>query len=312
MEFNIKEFDPLKAEIHALVDNVKATVASSTGAVGLELLKENQRVLQKERTRVDNYFKEKREPANAYATKCIETSKDLISIITEVESPLKEKIEVLNKEEEKKKRLKFLPDRKERLAAIEFDLTSVTDDFLLEMGETPFNEFVNEKRAAYLQAKEDAIKAAQEAEATKLRAAQDKLLEDQRQLDEAKRIVEATKKAEEDARLKAIEDIKLAKEQAEADKIKAVEEAKLQAEREKQAIIDAQKKVDDARIAAELKDIKEKQEKERLEKEAQEKLEKQKKYQKWLKDNEYDEKTDKLVDFVSGVGLYRKVSEFIK
>ncbi len=65
-------------------------------------------------------------------------------------------------------------------------------------------------------------------------------------------------------------------------------------------------------MEAEEKKKAEELEKIRLEKEAKTKLEKQKKYQQFLKDNNYNENEDYLLNKEDKVVLMRKIAEFIK
>jgi hypothetical protein len=99
--------------------------------------------------------------------------------------------------------------------------------------------------------------------------------------------------------------VKEAQERAEKEK----EEALARAEKEKQ---DAIEKMQKEKELEELR-VKEAQaEKERKEKEEKEKLEADKKYQDFLKENNFNEETDRIVEKDGVVRLYRIVAEFNK
>ena len=181
----------------------------------------------------------------------------------------------------------LLPDRKARLFDID---VMVEDDVILSMDSKEFDSFFNEKKTEYLNAKELKI---QEAEA---------------KIKREEEVREAEKKARLEAEENAKREIELAKERAELDK----KEALRKAEAEKQAIIDENNRKERVRLEAEEKKKAEEAEKVRLEKEAKTKLEKQKKYQQFLKDNNFNEDEDYLLNKEDKVVLMRKVAEFIK
>lgn len=90
---DIKKFDPKKAELTTLVENIKKTVISLPGdEKGHQLIKDNKKILQKKRTDIIREFEAERAVANAYSSKVIEIQKDFLSIIAPVEADLDDKI----------------------------------------------------------------------------------------------------------------------------------------------------------------------------------------------------------------------------
>jgi hypothetical protein len=209
MELSISKFDPLKAEISALVENVKTTVASASGAAGYDLMKENKRVLQQRRTDLVRGLKAERESAIKFQKAIIEVEKDCLKLIADVEDPLDEKIKTIDDSRKREERLAILPERKEKLLSIELELT---DDEILDMDDRKFAEFFVEKKSLYLEAKQAKIdEAARKIEADKI------ALEDKKKHDEA---LEKARKDGEIAAKKKIkenEEKKAAQEKADAE-----------------------------------------------------------------------------------------------
>jgi hypothetical protein len=313
---SIEKFSQTKADVVALVANVKNTIVSlPAGNTGYALMRENKSLLQKKRTDLTRMFKDERAGALAYQKGIIKVEKDLIAIMEPVESDLDAKISKIDEENARAKRVKDLPERMERLKLIECESEP---DQLLGMDDNQFLEFFNNKKLEYLNQKEKKI--AEEAERKEMEEiiAENKK-EEERVKAEAKR--QAVIKAEEDARQAKIkeENDKLeserAKIKAEQDKIdaekKRLADEALKVEREKQrqieleaakkkAIEDEAKRVESARLAKEAEA-----------KRIQEEMEKQAKYQNFLKDNKFDPLTDKIDQSGQKITLYRKVAEII-
>jgi len=282
-ELSISKFDPLKAEISALVENVKATVASATGATGYELMKENKKVLQSKRTDLVKDLKAERDGAIKFQKAIIEVEKDLLKIISEVEQPLDDKIKEIDDARKREERLAILPERKEKLSSIEMVMT---DDEILDMDDKKFAEFFIDKKMAHLEEKQAKIDA------------ENKRNEDKRQKDLANARKEAAANA---------------KKEAEEEKKRAIQKEKDKAKRDRQKLIDDQKRKDQERI--DKKNRKQKKESDQIAKEKaeNERLEKGKKYQKFLADNGYTK--ENWQDFYikreeTKVVLYKKVGEF--
>lgn len=314
-ELNIAKFDPQKAEVLALVENVKNTIVSlPAGNTGYALMRENKSLLQKKRTDLTRMFKDERAGALAYQKGIIKIEKDLISLLEPVESDLDAKISKIDEENARAKRVKDLPERMERLKLIE---TEASPDELLGMDDNQFLSFFNDRKMEYLNKKEQAIKEESE------KKERERLADEQER--EAQRIKVFN---ERQAEIKAEEDIRQAKIKAENDKLEA-DRAAIKAEQDK---IEAEKK----RIADEALEVERKKQREieleaakkkaaedeakrieleRLDKERKEanekaKFEAQEKYQQFLKDNKYT--PDDIVKTEGNkTTLYRKIAEII-
>lgn len=154
-ELNIEKFDPLKAEITELVENIKKTVASSSDATGYDLMKENKKVLQDKRIEMVARMKEERAGALKFQKGVIQLEKDLLAIISPVEDELKEKITKIDDKKKREERLEMLPERKEKLATI--GIIEMHDDKILDMDEKKFAEFFVDEKMKYLEKKQEEI-----------------------------------------------------------------------------------------------------------------------------------------------------------
>ena len=210
---DIKRFDPLKARITELVEKVGSTVSSTTADCPYAVMKENKKILAKERVDFVKMLKEERATALAYQKDIVSVEKDLLAIVEPLESELQAKIKAIDDEEERKSRLVTLPERKEKLAAVG---SVVEDDVILMMDGIQFSALLNEKTALYL-----------EEERIKIQEAQDKIEQEKREAEEKKLLDEKIERA----RSEAVEAEKVR--QAE-EKIKEEAERKLAAEREKE------------------------------------------------------------------------------
>jgi type IV secretory pathway VirB10-like protein len=281
MELNIAKFDPLKAEVTKLVENIKNTVIVQPGDItGYELMKENKKVLQKKRVDITKDLKSEREGALAFQKAIIATEKELLAIIEPVENELDEKINAIDEIERREQRKALLPERLEKCKSIELE---VTEELLLSLDEKSFATMFVELQNKYLLEKQAKI------DAENKRIADEKLAEEQK------------KKHEEDIKKAAEEAGKKAKEETEA-----------KAAKEKQDLIDEQNRKEKQRLLDEAKAKKDEADRIAAEKAEQEKMEKQKKYKKFLADNDYNETTDLLDRKDNKIILYRKVGEFIK
>lgn len=300
MELNIQKFNPLKAEVNALVENIKSTIISLPNNItGYELMKNNKKLLQNKRIDFVRELKLERDGAIKFQKYIVSVEKDLLGLVEPLESELDEKIKEIEDIEKKEKRKKLLPERIAKLETI--DMFEVSPDYILSLDDNQFNKWFNEQKEIYLfNIQENIIKEQEKIEAEKLK------------IEQEKKIGEIRRKVEKEAQEKAIRDMKIAELKAEEDKRVAIENEKQKAAKEKRDIIDKQKRKDEARIEAEKKIKFEADEKIRTEKEAQEKLEKQKKYQKFLSDNNYNIDEDYLLNKEDKIILMRKVAEFIK
>jgi hypothetical protein len=276
---SIEKFNPLKAEVNALVENIKSTVISiPNDKTGYELMKENKKRLQVKRTEITKFLKSEREDAIAFQKNIIGFEKDLLALIEPLEKDLDSKIKAIDEEKAKLERIKLLPSRKEKLTEIglEFD-----DQFLLGMDVDAFQEFYNQKKADYLAEKE-----------RKILADQAKLDAENLRIENEKNLAKAKEDAAKEALVQAGRDAELAAIKAENDKNAAV-----------QAEIDRQAREEKVKADAKQAQL----DKEKLDREA---LEKDKKYQKFLKDNGYTNDTEFLIQrSPNKVTLYKKIAE---
>lgn len=279
---SIDKFNPLKAEIQSLVDNIKSTVISMPGdKTGYELMKEQKSTLQKKRTDTVKYLKSEREGAILYQKGIIIVEKELLGIIEPVEKELDEKIDKIDRAEARLTRLGILSERREKLTTIEL---AMTNDEILDMDDKQFAQFFVDKKMIYLEEKQAKIDAENKKIADEKAAIE---AENKRQADLAKAREEAATQAKKDA---------------EEDKKRAV-----QREKDKAA------KKESDRLAAEAKEKQDKEDQLAKDNAEQERLEKMKKYQKFLSDNGCSKETEK--DFYIKkeeklVVLYKKVGEF--
>ena len=285
---SLEKFNPKKSELVELSKKFSSLVITGIDDTeGYQKVDEARKELKKQRVGIEKQGKEFRADALKFQKAVIAYEKELIEIIEPLEIELGNKQEVVDLEKQKIKMVALLPDRKARLFDID---VMVEDDVILSMDSAEFDTFFNEKKTDWLLVKEIKI---HEAEA---------------KIEKEKMIREAEKNARLEAEENAKREIELAKERAELDK----KEALRKAEAEKQAIIDENNRKERVRLEAEEKKKTEEAEKIRLEKEAKVKLEKQKKYQQFLKDNNYNENEDYLLNKEDKVVLMRKVAEFIK
>lgn len=185
---NIEQFNPTVAELNKMVVMAKTI----TKDMGLEVVKDNKTILQKTRTAITEKGKELREEALAFQRGVISKEKELLEILAPEEERLKGIIEEFKAEDLKKERLTILPERKEKLLAIDGSIWA-TDEQLLEMDGMAFGIFYNNCVAQVYE------------------KAQAKLREEQAKLDEEKNKLareQELKDAEEKGRLQAIENEK--------------------------------------------------------------------------------------------------------
>lgn len=285
---SLEKFNPKKAELETISNKFKGLVIKGIDDVdGYKQVDEARKTLKKQRVEIEKQGKEFRAEAIKFQKEVIAYEKELVAIIEPIEIDLQDKQNTIDLEKHKIKMLTLLPDRKERLLTIEVE---VDNDIILAMNSEEFESFFNDRKSEYLTAKE-----------LKLKEVQDKL-------DEEKRNKEIADRARLEAEEQAKREIELSKQKAELDK----QEALRKVEAEKQAIIDENNRKEKERLEAEEKNKAEELEKIRIEKENQDKLERQEKYQKFLKDNNYNEKEDYLLNKENKVILMRKVAEFNK
>ena len=291
------------------------------GKTGLELMKDNKKILQKKRTDVVLILKNERSSAVDYQRQVINMKKEILRLIEPVETELGSKIAQIELEEAREKRLELLPERQEKLREVG---CSLPDEELLDMDDKTFATLYLDKKSEYLAEQERRIEAKRITDEEERQRKEDELAEKQRKLDEDKRVEAARKQAAKEAAEQAVRDAEVAKVRADEARLKAIRDAEERAEqekqeilmkanREKQDLIDKQAAEEAARVKAEEESAAAKIKKDQEEKDAQEKLEKVRRYKKFLKDNGWTEETKDqfLVDNQNGiVSLYKKLGEF--
>ena len=252
-----------------------------TDLTDIEKVKEEHRKFVKIRTTIKKQEKEMVDGANEFRTKVFDKRNEYLAITEPIEKKLKD---ILDMEEHKKvmeARLQSLPSKKQALSSL--DISAVTDEFILSLDDTQWVTFFGEK--------------VNESNANIARKEQDKKREEER----VQREVQIKKEAEE----RSEREKKQLIEKADQDKKDAIE--KLQHEQKEKE--DREK----ARLEREAIEKKEAEEKARIKAEQEKaKLESDKKYQKFLKDNDYNESTDKIIVVGIEQRIYRLVATFTK
>lgn len=299
-ELNLEKFNPTKAEITVIVDKYKALeINGIEDKDGYHAVDEARKELKKVRVNIQKTGKEMREQAVAYQKAVITKEKELVELVEPTEKLLEQRQNLIDEEKEKATRKAVLPERVDRLDAINV----IADvDFLLKLDSIEFESYFNDKNAEFLKAKE----ATMLAELAKIQEEKRKL-EDERLNQE--RIAEAQRFAEQ----KKLEDDRLAEERRIAEEQRIAQQAVLDEQREKQHQIELEQVRKDFEAKA-IKDLELKKlaDKEVVAKE-QEKLEKRKKYMKFLNDHGYTAETADNFHVVNKSGvvlLYTKVGEF--
>lgn len=303
MELNIEQFNPTAVELTTLADKYKGLeIKGVDDKEGYLTVSCARKELGKARVDIEKKGKLLRSDALSFQRAVIEKEKELIAIIEPTESALSimEKAHLL--EVEKLKRVKSLPERKERMAL--YGLFP-SDEELLVMDENAFSEFAMYAKEKYLEAQERKQREEQEAAAEKLRLEQEahaaKMKAEQNKLEADKRKLEEEKLAHEQEKQHQIE-LEKAKEDAAK---KATLEAEWKAKEEKEAEAN--------RVKQEAERIKlEAEAKVKAEQAAKEKLEKQKRWKKFLADNNYtNDKEFMWINEEKKIVLWKKIDEFI-
>lgn len=338
LEFKPEIFDPKKEalmEIAAEVAKITADPKKMTGE-DLELIKTTKNKLVKARTSITKAGKAARDAATQYNREVKAYEDSLVAIIEPQEKRLKELADAAEKHAIREARKETLPEYKEKLLSINGTMPKITDEELLDMDPTQFQQYYNDCREEHFntleqerierEAKEAEERATLEKE--KEQFAKDKLnsrvrqllslgfqevgsvfvfgkpgqqaditikLDDVQNIDDESFVTLHRKSADDIATIKKQWDIE-AEKQKQAEIAAAAESAKKEAE-QKAAAEEAKRLADEA-------EAKEKAEKEQAEKQAAAE------FQQWLKDNSYDENTDKLIEENGVTTLYRKIASF--
>ena len=274
MENKIKEISPMEAKAIELVHRVKELkINGIEDKIGYQIVKESI-------TEARNFINDLSELRLSITRQYDDAKKQLIGREREIVAlvdPVKERLSAMKQEIDDEKIMdkvrKDLPARKELLKSIEVE---ANDEELLLMKNDKFEKFFTSKKGEYLEAKE-----------ARLQAAEDKVAEDKRIADEAKRV--------EDEKNAAVE--------------KALKDAADKVEKDKQDLIDAQAKKD-----KEDKDMKaQKILQDAADKKAREEDEK---YQNFLTEHGYNDETKGEFKIFKGdrgeINLYKKVGSFSK
>jgi reticulocyte-binding protein len=187
----------------------------------------------------------------------IAKEKELIAIVEPIEIDLAGKQEVVDKEKIMVTRRAAMPERTEKLKALE---VVIADDFLLTLTDEEFNGFLNQETAKYLAAQKAKMDAERMENERKQREEQEKLevesgkIEAEKQAMERQKqheieIKEAEEKAAEKARFEVIEKAK--REEEERKQVILKQEAEKKAEKEK---LEATKKLQNFLAKHEYKD----------------------------------------------------------
>lgn len=280
---SLEKFNPTTAELAALADRSKKLIVTDLGdRAQLALVHDYRMELKAARVNIEKCGKAIREDANKFQKAVIAKERELIAMIEPEELRLKQIEEQAEKHSLMEERRRKLPERMERLKAVE---GTYTEDEVLQMDDVTFEAHfnrlqgdLNAKAAQKLEAEKKAAMEAQEAKDKELR--------------EREAALEAEKKAHE---------AKVAKEEADRlEKERLEHEAKEKAEREAQ-------------------EAKEKAEREAREEEArQAAMKAEARFQAWLTENGWtDENSKEFVIADDGpesteIHLYKKISSFKK
>jgi len=187
LEFKPAVFDPAKAELQAIAEEVASITADPAKMTkeDFELIKSTKNKVVKMRTRIQKRGLELRAAANKYNSDVLEYEKGLIAIIEPEEKRLKELQAAAEEYAMKQERLKTLPEFKEKLASIG-DGIEATDEELLALDPNGRDAYYNQRLGAHLEAKkaEDDARKAQEEEAK--RAEEERLAKERREMEQEK------------------------------------------------------------------------------------------------------------------------------
>ena len=146
MKLDISIFNPNKANLEAIVAEVKGVTADPVKITKaeLELVFSTRKRLVTARTTIVKAGKTAREEALRYQKDVINYEKELIAIISPEENRLKQIEEDTKNYHLKKERRKHLPENKARLAKIG-DNINILDKEILDMDPTEFDAYYNQR-----------------------------------------------------------------------------------------------------------------------------------------------------------------------
>lgn len=296
-KFELQEFNPTKNDLAEMAKKVQGVEVRSETT--LMLAEETRKDLQQARLTITKIAKAMRDWANKYQKAVIAQEKDYLSIIVDSEKEIKEKIDAYKLQQEMEKRKEDLEPRKAELAKI--GITDMTDDEILAMKDSKFEQFYKDKKIEYYE----------EQEAKRQVEEHRKQQEAEKKKREEEIARKAKEEAEQEAKRKAEEEKARIQKEAD-DKLKAEQEAREEEKRKQQAEIDRLEREKLEKEKAEKEAEEKKIAEEKARKAEERKAKKNEKYQAWLKDNNFDKKTDKVEragenKFV----IYRAVSEIV-
>lgn len=270
---SIAKFDPMVAELQALVEGTKAIVSvDHSNPDEIKNITAKRKEIRDKRKEIEDFGKSLRAGALSFQKAVIAKENEIVAIIEPEEKRLKGLEDEAKEKVEMESRAALLPARREKLAML-CDGIEASDEELLKLDPEEFTAYYNQ-RVGDKNAKDQAEIAKKQAEVDRKQAEMDRK--------------EREAKIAEDARLRGIEEAKKAEETRR-------EEEKKHAEQEAE------------RKEIEAKQIADKEAKKKKD------LEKQARYQAWLLDNEYEDNGEFLIsDLGAEVFLYKKVSTFTK
>lgn len=156
LEFKPEIFDPNKDTLNKVKEEVSKITADPEKITKeeLETVSETRKTLVKYRTGIKARGKEVRDGAIKFQKDVIAYEKELIEIIEPEEKRLKEIEDGAKKYAMRQARLETLPEYKEKLASIG-DSVEISDDELLDMDPTQFQQYYNDRREAHFNALEE-------------------------------------------------------------------------------------------------------------------------------------------------------------
>lgn len=214
---DIQKFNPTVAELTTLAEEAKAVDISDLTAV-----KEMRLKLRTARTTITKTGKEFRAEALAFQKAVIAKEKELLELVTPEEDRLKAVEDEAARAAELEERKKVIPWRKEQLITIGDGKDNPTEEELLDMDDATFTSYLNERKAAHL----DAVEAEKrEAELAEQREKEKEEAAEKARQEERERLEREQKEKEErEAKEKAEAERQAKEEEAKAKKNKAYKE----------------------------------------------------------------------------------------
>ena len=234
---DLEKFDPTTAELTAMVEKTgKLTVTDFSDKATLALVHDSRIELKNKRIEIEKKGKAFREDAVKFQKAVIAKEKELIAIIEPEELRLGEIEEQAKNAAIVEERKRKLPERIERLKAVNPNIV-IDEPAILGMDDVTFETNFNREVAAQNEIASAKIKAEQDEKEAALKAEREKLDAEKRAHDEmvAKELAEKT--AREEAELKA----KLEAEEKERKEKEAVEKAEREKLEEKTRLERAEK-----------------------------------------------------------------------